>query len=484
MPGFEFILFAIAILIVISIIITRFSNTLGLPELILFIVIGMLAGSDGIGKIHFEDYNLSQHIGTLALVFILFSGGLDTKFSDIKPVIKSSFSLATLGVILTTLIVGLSTHYFLGLDLYQGLLLGSIISATDAAAVFSVLRSKNIKLKGNLNPLLEFESGCNDPMAIFLALTFTTIIVTGELDVFSIVLHLFKEFIIGGIAAYVIAKLMVNLSNKLKLSYEGLYPVLAVCMAILLYAVTVLIGGSGFLAVYMGGMIIGNSNIIQKKSTIRFFDGLAWLSQIVMFLTLGLLVYPKELWNVAGIGLIVSGILIFIARPVSVFVSLLFSKFDKRDKFAISWVGLRGAVPIILATFAVTGKVENSSYIFNIVFFVVLTSSLLQGWTIPKAAKFLKVYREEPKDKVKRPVEIDIKHESERIMIDYIVPFNAKILNKSLVQLNLPEGTLIVFIARDGNIFVPNGNTHLEEGDLLQVLVTEENKKELFDKLK
>jgi cell volume regulation protein A len=483
MPGFEFILFAIALLIVISIIITRFSNTLGLPELLLFIIIGMLAGSEGIGKIQFEDYKLSQHIGTLALVFILFSGGLDTKFSDIKPVLKSSFSLATLGVIITTLIVGLSIHYFLGFELYQGLLVGAIVSATDAAAVFSVLRSKNIKLKGNLNALLEFESGCNDPMAIFLALTFTTVIVSGELNILSVIFHLLKEFIIGGIAAYVIAKAMVLLSNRLKLNYEGLYPVLSVCISILLYTVTVLIGGSGFLAVYMGGIIIGNSNIIQKKSTHRFFDGLAWLSQIIMFLTLGLLVFPKELMNVAGIGLIISGILIFIARPVSVFISLLFSKFDKRDKFAISWVGLRGAVPIILATFAVTGKVENSYSIFNIVFFVVITSSLLQGWTIPAIAKFLKVYREDKK-KSKMPVEIDITRESERIMIDYIVPFNASILNKSLVELNLPEGTLIVFIARDGNIFVPNGNTHLEEGDLLQVLVLEENKQKLFDKLK
>jgi cell volume regulation protein A len=320
-------------------------------------------------------------------------------------------------------------------------------------------------------------------MAIFLALTFTTVIVSGELNILSVIFHLLKEFIIGGIAAYVIAKAMVLLSNRLKLNYEGLYPVLSVCISILLYTVTVLIGGSGFLAVYMGGIIIGNSNIIQKKSTHRFFDGLAWLSQIIMFLTLGLLVFPKELMNVAGIGLIISGILIFIARPVSVFISLLFSKFDKRDKFAISWVGLRGAVPIILATFAVTGKVENSYSIFNIVFFVVITSSLLQGWTIPAIAKFLKVYREDKK-KSKMPVEIDITRESERIMIDYIVPFNASILNKSLVELNLPEGTLIVFIARDGNIFVPNGNTHLEEGDLLQVLVLEENKQKLFDKLK
>jgi cell volume regulation protein A len=245
----------------------------------------------------------------------------------------------------------------------------------------------------------------------------------------------------------------------------------------------VLIGGSGFLAVYIGGIIIGNSNVIQKKSTLRFFDGLAWISQIVMFLTLGLLVFPQQLWNIAGTGLIISGILIFLARPISVFASLLFSKFNVRDKLAVSWVGLRGAVPIILATFAVTGQVENSFNIFNIVFFVVLTSSLLQGWTIPAVSRFLKVYKED-KEKIKRPVEIDITRESERIMIDYIVPFNASILNKSLVQLNLPADTLIVFICRDGNFFVPNGNTHLEEGDLLQVLVTEENKKELFDKLK
>lgn len=483
MPGFEIILFTVSLLIVISIIITRFSNTLGLPELVLFIIIGMLAGSEGIGKIQFEDYHLSQHIGTIALIFILFSGGLDTKIRDIKPVVKSALSLASVGVILTTVIIGFLIHYFLGFEIYQGMLIGAIISSTDAAAVFSVLRSKQIKLKGNLNSLLEFESGINDPMAVFLAITFTTVIVTGEMNILTIIYHLIKEFAIGGIAAYVIAKIMVNLANKIKLNYDGLYPVLAVCIAILLFSGAALAGGSGFLAVYIGGIIVGNSNVIQKKSTLRFFDGLAWISQIVMFLTLGLLVFPKELMNVAGTGLIISGILIFIARPLSVFISLMFAKFDVRDKLAVSWVGLRGAIPIILATFAVTGKVENSYNIFNIVFFVVITSSFIQGWTIPAITKLLNVYKPD-KEKLKRPVEIDITNETERIMIDYIVPFNASILNKSLVQLNLPPDTLIVFICRDGNFFVPNGNTHLEEGDLLQVLVTEENKKELFEKLK
>ena len=382
MFSFDNILFFISLLIVISIFITKISENFGLPALLLFLGIGMLAGSDGIGKIYFDDVNITQSVGTVALILILFSGGLSTNISSVYPVRKEAFSLATVGVILTALLVGLFCRYVLGFELIYGLLIGAIVSSTDAAAVFSILRSNNINLKNNLKPLLELESGCNDPMAIFLTMTVTAVIVSGEADILNISFSLFKQFAFGSLIGYFAAKAVVKIFNKINLSYEGLYPVLALSSAVLIYSLTTIIDGSGYLAVYIAGIIIGNSNIIQKRSLIRFFDGLAWLGQIGMFLTLGLLVYPSQLVLILGTGILLSMFLIFAARPISVMISLMFSRYKLRDKIAVSWIGLRGAVPIILATIPLSSGIDNSHKLFNLVFFIVISSALIQGWTI------------------------------------------------------------------------------------------------------
>lgn len=483
MFSFDNILFFISVLIVISIFITKISENFGLPALLLFLGIGMLAGSDGIGKIYFEDVNVTQSVGTVALILILFSGGLSTNISMVFPVRKEAVSLATVGVILTAFLVGLFCHYVLGFDFIYGLLIGAIVSSTDAAAVFSILRSNNINLKNNLKPLLELESGCNDPMAIFLTMTITTVIVSNEINVLSISVSLIKQFVFGGLIGYYAAKGVVKIFNRINLSYDGLYPVLALSSAVLIYSLTALTGGSGYLAVYIAGIIIGNSNIIQKRSLIRFFDGLAWLGQIGMFLTLGLLVYPSQIIYILSSGILLSIFLIFAARPVSVFISLIFSKYKLKEKLAVSWIGLRGAVPIILATIPLSSGIDDSHKIFNLVFFIVISSALIQGWTIKYITKIFKVSAKSEQE-INSPIQFESLGNNTSELFDIIVPFNSKMKRKTIIDLNLPKDCLIIFVCRDEIFFVPNGNTLLEAGDVLQILMSKKDLPLVSEKLK
>lgn len=482
MISFENLLLIISILIVLSILIIKISENLGLPALLLFLGVGMLAGSDGIGGIYFENVSVTQSVGVLALILILFSGGLDTNIEYVFPVRREAFSLATIGVIATTLFTGLFCHFVLGFELIFGLLIGAIISSTDAAAVFSILRTNRIGLKNNLKPLLELESGCNDPMAIFLTMTITGIIVSNEFNALTISLDLFRQFAFGGIIGYGAAKGLVRLFNKINLSNEALYPVLLLSSAVLIYSFTAFTGGSGYLAVYVAGIIIGNSNIIQKKSLLRFFDGLAWLGQIGMFLTLGLLVYPSQLVMIMGTGILLSFFLILIGRPVSVFISLIFSKYKFNEKAAVSWIGLRGAVPVILATIPLSAGLDESHNIFNIVFFVVLTSVLIQGWTIKYVANFFKV--SEISDVVAvSPIQFENSKNLDSELIDFIVPYNSSASGKTIIELGLPKDCLIIFICREEIFFVPEGNTFIAEGDILQILVSKNEMKNLIKKL-
>ncbi len=483
MFSFDNILLFISVLIVISIFITKISENFGLPALLLFLGIGMLAGSDGIGKIYFEDVNITQSVGTVALILILFSGGLSTNISMVFPVRKEAVSLATVGVILTAFLVGLFCHYVLGFDFIYGLLIGAIVSSTDAAAVFSILRSNNINLKNNLKPLLELESGCNDPMAIFLTMTITAVIVSNDVSILSISVSLIKQFAFGGFIGYFAAKGVVKIFNRINLSYEGLYPVLALSSAVLIYSLTTLTGGSGYLAVYIAGIIIGNSNIIQKRSLIRFFDGLAWLGQIGMFLTLGLLVYPSQLIFILSSGILLSMFLIFAARPVSVFISLIFSKYKVKEKLAVSWIGLRGAVPIILATIPLSSGIDDSHKIFNIVFFIVISSALIQGWTIKYITKIFKVSAKSEQE-INSPIQFESLGNNTSELFDIIVPFNSKMKRKTIIDLNLPKDCLIIFVCRDEIFFVPNGNTVLQAGDVLQILMNKKDLPMISDKLR
>jgi len=458
-----------ATVLFLSIVASKTSGRLGVPALVIFLFIGMLAGVEGILGIPFRDFAAAQKLGTVALVFILFSGGLDTKFESIRPVIGHGLTLATVGVVVTALATGLFVWKFTGFSLMEGLLLGAIISSTDAAAVFSVLRSKNIGLRGRLRPLLEFESGSNDPMAYFLTISMISLIESQETGFWHITIQFLIQMSLGLIYGGIFGKVSVWIINKIKLDYDGLYPVLTMTMVLLTYAISSLTYGNGFVATYVMGLVLGNSSFIHKKSLMKFYDGQAWLMQIIMFIMLGLLVNPSEIVPVIGTGMLVSAFLILIARPVGVFLSLIPFRMRLRDMAFISWVGLRGAVPIIFATFAVTAGLDKSITIFNIVFFIVLTSVALQGTTIMPVAKWLKVKRNVSGER-KYPLELEISEGMKNELIEITIPEDCTQANKRIVELGFPRNSLIVMIERNKQYITPNGNTILRPGDNLLVM--------------
>ena len=463
-----------SILLLISIIAGKTIRRLGVPTLIFFLVVGMLAGSEGIGGIYFDNAALAQFIGIVALNFILFSGGLDTNWQSIKPVLWRGIALSTIGVFLTALSVAVFVHYAFGFTLPEGMLLGSVISATDAAAVFSILRSKGIGLKGYLQPVLELESGSNDPMAYFLTISFTSIVASGNTNIAGLIPHFFAEFILGGTIGFAMGKLSVWLINRIKLDTEGLYPVLTLALALFTYSFTDFVGGNGFLAIYLCAVIMGNSNMVKRRSLIKFYDGQAWLMQIILFLTLGLLVFPSRIVPLIGMGLLISAFLIFVARPIGIFASLVFFKSNRRSKLFISWVGLRGSVPIVFATYPLLAGIAKSDLIFNLVFFISVTSVLLQGTTLSYVAKLLHVAVPESK---KRKIEFDfeagdtIKSEMQEI----ILPEGSQAANKRIVELQIPSNVNILAIKRSGVFIAPNGSTKLMSGDILHVLAEDRN---------
>lgn len=386
-----------SILLLISIIAGRASYKYGVPTLLLFLGIGMMAGSDGIGNIHFDNPATAQFIGVVALNFILFSGGLDTKLKEIRPVWKQGAILSTLGVFITAVTLGTFIWWITDFTFYESMLLGSIVSSTDAAAVFSILRSKNMGLKDNLRPTLELESGSNDPMAYVLTIAFLSLVENPEKSILTVIPIFLRQMIIGAVAGVIFGYISRLAINRLKLGFEGLYPVLAIAMMFLTFSVTELIKGNGFLAIYICAIYFGNHIVAHKDNIFKMFDGLAWLMQIVVFLTLGLLVFPSQLIPIAGLGLLISLFLIFVARPVSVFLSLIPFKMECKRRIYISWVGLRGAVPIVFATYPLIAGVEKAGMIFNIVFFISVTSVLIQGTTLGVVAKWLGLSKSERK---------------------------------------------------------------------------------------
>jgi cell volume regulation protein A len=455
-----------SILVLISVFVDKTSSRFGVPTLILFLIIGVLAGSEGIGGIHFDDPQVAQFIGITALVFILFSGGLDTNWNAVKPILWRGISLSTIGVFVTALTVGLFVHLVFNFTLYEGLLLGSIVSATDAAAVFSILRNKGLRLKGSLSPVLELESGSNDPMAYFLTVSLTAAVGVGELNGLQMLSHFLREFILGAAMGYGMGRASHWVVNKIKLNAEGLYPVLLLGLAFFTYSATHSIGGNGFLAVYLSAIILGNKSFIHKRTLIRFYEGQAWLMQIILFLTLGLLLFPSRLLPVAAMGLLISAFLIFIARPVSVFASLAFFPTNNRSKWFISWVGLRGGVPIVFATYPLLAGLEKAETIFNLVFFISVTSVLLQGTTLPLVARWLHVAQPGPKkNNGTSPLE-KVRSELQEIHI----PDASPAIGKQIVYLNIPLSVHILYIKREGHYIQPVGATRIQANDILYVL--------------
>lgn len=461
---------ALSLLIVISIFVIRLSNNLGVPILLLFLGMGMLAGSEGPGGIYFDDSKLAQNIGITALIIILFSGGMDTKWSHVKSVVAPALSLATIGVIITAGLVGLFTNYFLKIPISISLLIGAIVASTDSAAVFSIIGARKIRVKGKLTPLLELESGSNDPMAVFLTVSMIELITNPEPSYELLGVSFVLEMVVGIAVGLGIGKLIIFSLNRLKIPIEGLYPVFILASAFLVYSLTVVCQGSGFLAVYVAGLVVGSENFVHKKNIFRFFDGMAWIGQVIMFLTLGLLVFPSQILPAFKTELLISLFLIFIARPISVFIALIPFKFSLNEKLFVSWVGLRGAVPIILATFPLIAGIPEAKLIFNAVFFIVLTSALLQGWTIPWVLDKLKL-KDESVDFINTPNEFNHLEETGRTRINFIIPDMIEFKNKPIVNIPALKGSLIVTIRRGEHYFVPSGGTVLEPGDELQVLI-------------
>ena len=470
----EYLLLIGSALILLSIALAKVSDNLGVPTLLLFLGIGMFAGPEGPGGITLNDASLAQSIAIVALLFILFAGGLDTQWSIVRPVFWHATGLATVGVFVTALAVGMFACFVLDISLLHGLLLGAIVSSTDAAAVFAVLRSKNVSLRGELTPLLELESGSNDPMAVFLTVGVIHLLNEVDATVGSLVMRFVVQMGIGAVFGLGLGRALVLILNRLRFPYEGIYPVFVLAFAGLAYGATAVAGGSGFLAVYIAGIVAGNSVFVQKRSLLRFFDGLAWLSQIAMFLTLGLLVFPSHIIPILGAGLLISAFLMFVARPLSVFLCLIRTRFHWRERSLISWVGLRGAVPIILATFPLLAGLQHAELMFNLVFFIVLSSALLQGWSIPVAARMLRV--DAPvQPKLRSPIEFSPAHGVDTDLVELIVPYDSEVVGKSIVELGMPQESLVTLISRNGEFIVPCGGTILQDGDTLLVLVNRKN---------
>jgi cell volume regulation protein A len=378
-------------LIILSILTIKLSNRFGIPSLVLFLAIGMLAGSDGLGVISFDNPSLVRSLGITSLVLILFSGGLDTEWSAIRPIVWQGLSLSTIGVLITALLIGVFVAWVQGFSFLEGLLLGAIVSSTDAAAVFMVLRARKTKIPRRLIQLLEFESGSNDPMAVVLTIALIRLLMEPSTSFVELVVFFVMQMGVGTAIGIAMGEIMRRSFNALDLELEGIYPVLSLALALLTYGLTDYLDGSGFLAVYLAGLVMARKPFTHQQSVLRFHDGLAWLMQVTMFLMLGLQVFPARLVPVAGAGILISLFLIFIARPASVHAALALSPMSLREQTLVAWAGLRGAVPIILATFPIVAGIEKADIIFHLVFFIALTSVVMQGTAIPLLTRMLKI---------------------------------------------------------------------------------------------
>ncbi len=465
-----------SILLILGILSTKFSAKLGVPSLVFFILVGMAMGNDTFGIINFSNAGLAQTIGVVALIIILFEGGIQTKWSSLRPVILPSLSLATVGVLITSAIVTIAAHYILNVDWLIAMLFGSIVGSTDAAAVFAVLKGQNIQ--EHSGKTLEAESGSNDPMAIFLTVSCIEMITSSEVNAVNLIGSFILQMGLGLLLGMIFGKLAVAVLNRIHLESTGLYPVFSVTFALLTYGITANLNGSGLLAVYVMAIIIGNSEVAYEKATQFFAEGFAWMMQILMFIILGLLVNLNELFSIEIVlkGLLLSVILILIARPAAVFISTFSMKFHFKEKVFLSWAGLKGSVPIVLATFPLLADIGDSHLIFNVVFFVVLTSCLIQGSSISFVADKLGL-AEPASDTPKHSLEIISLGKANAEMVEYQMEQDSFLIGKPLKEIPFPDKTLVNAIIRDDKLVTPTGDTVIQEQDFLYVLTPKTKKR-------
>ncbi len=478
----ENILLIGAILIFSSILISKTGYRFGIPTLLLFLLVGMGFGSDGLG-LQFNSASEAQFIGMIALSIILFTGGMDTKIRDIRPVMAQGILLSTVGVLITTLLTGgfiyflsIYTSTQIAMPLLTCLLLAATMSSTDSASVFNLLRSQKMNLKENLRPMLELESGSNDPMAYMLTIALIQVITSGsDLHIGVIGQNLLIQFFFGGVIGFAMGQFAIWLINKIGLSNSSLYPILLLSLVFITFTVTDLLKGNGYLAVYITGVVVGNARLAYRKEINTFMNGLTWLFQIVMFLSLGLLVNPHEMLEVAPVALLIGLFMIVVARPISVFACLLpFRKMTNHARWFVAWVGLRGAVPIIFATYPVVAEIPGSNQIFNIVFFITLLSLIFQGMTIASGARVL--HLDLPEEKEGNEFGVELPDEIDSQLMDQTLTAEMLENGNRLVDMDIPRGTLVMLVKRGNEFIIPNGQVELQVGDKL--LYISENRKE------
>lgn len=450
------------LVLLISITSTKILYKFWVPILLIFIMLGMLFGSDGIVGIYFNDYQLTNKIATVALIFIMFFGGFGTNWSMAKPVAIPSILLSTLGVVFTAGLTGVFCFLVFKTTLLEGLLIGSIVGSTDAASVFAILRSQRLNLKGSIASMLELESGSNDPCAYML----TTIVlgIMSNSNNGNIFIMVLSQILLGGMVAVVLAKLSIYLLRHFKFEIEGFYPIFMTAIAVLAYSLSEYLGGNGYLCVYITGIIIGNAKIPHKKSIFQFLDGISWLMQIMLFFLLGLLAFPSKIPLVIGKGILISIFMILVARPVAIFSILYWFKVPIKQQIFIAWVGIRGAASIVFAIFAETYGVSMNNDIFHIIFFIALFSVVVQGTITPKLAKKLDLIDNE--ESVFKTFN-DYKEDKSTSLVEFTIDEHNIIANKTIMDANIPEDILVVMIKRNGDVFVPNGSTEVLPGDIL-----------------
>lgn len=452
------------VLLLIGIVSSKFSARLGMPVLVLFLGVGMLAGSEGLGRIPFEDYGFANSIGSVALALILFDGGLRTSLTSVRSAWRPALSLSTVGVLLTSALTGIAAAWVLDVSLLHGMLLGSIVGSTDAAAVFSILRTSRLQMPERLTATLEVESGSNDPMAIFLTLGLIGIII-GTTDSMGALTLLFAlQFGIGALVGVSVGYGAAWVVDRINLDHPGLYPILALAFGLLAFGLAAVLEGSGFLAVYLAGIVLGNKLIVFRRGIFLFHDAAAWFGQIVLFVMLGLLSFPSRLLAVATDGLLIAFVLIFVARPLAVAISAFPFRFRPKEMAFLSWVGLKGAVPITLATFPLMAGVEGGSLLFNVVFFVVLVSALTQGWSLPTVARWLGL-GEPAASPPPLSIEINVLRHVDGEIIDYTVAPSTPVAGQVLRDLALPDGVVVTLMVRGDEVIMPRGSTALQPGD-------------------
>ena len=451
-----------ALVLLICITSTKILYRFGVPILLIFIVLGMLFGSDGIVGIYFDNYQLASSICSIALIFIMFYGGFGTNWNMAKPVAVQSILMSSLGVVITAGLTGLFCLFIFKTTILEGLLIGSIIASTDAAAVFAILRSQKLNLKGSIASILEIESGSNDPFAYMLTIIILGLMSNGGYG--DIIPMLLSQIILGIVVSIVLSKLSIYLLRNVKFEIEGFYPIFITAIAVLAYSLSEYLGGNGYLSVYITGIIIGNSKIPHKKSIFQFFDGVSWLMQILLFFLLGLLAFPSKIPSVMIKGVSISIFMIFIARPIATFSILNWFKVPIKQQLFISWVGIRGAASIVFAIFAITYGIPINYDIFHIIFFMALFSVAVQGTLIPDVARKLDLIDDE--ESVLKTFN-DYKEDKSTKLVEFTISNNNPIANKSIMDANVPEDILVVMIRRKGDVFVPNGSTIILPGDTL-----------------